>query len=163
MTHSSALDRAVRVLADNQYLVLATHDNDGPWSAALAHTLLPSGFYFVSLRDSRHVKAIMGDSKVSGVIFDSRAKTEDVESIQFSGIASCLDATQTQSVLSAVKDADEVAESISEHCDPDSTTTIVHVSIDAAWVLDQEAWERASEDRREPVDILAALDTALSS
>lgn len=146
------VDRAAAVLRDNSYFVLATTDSTGPWAAALAYTLkAPDRLYFVSSRASRHARSIEATGTVAGVIYDSRAETADVESIQFSGSAvQVMDASTIEAALECN------AADLETLTAAGATKALYEVTITDAFVLDQAAWEERQEDAREPVDFAAA-------
>jgi uncharacterized protein YhbP (UPF0306 family) len=65
---------AKEIIANNQYLTLATSDNAGkPWVSIMAYTFDENYiFYFCSLPNSRHSGHIQHNSAVAFTIFDSQ-------------------------------------------------------------------------------------------
>jgi nitroimidazol reductase NimA-like FMN-containing flavoprotein (pyridoxamine 5'-phosphate oxidase superfamily) len=158
-----AIDRAVRVLRQNRYFVLATSDRNGPWAAALAYVAAaPGRLYFVSRKSSRHASALRANPRVAGVIYDSTAATEDVESIQFSGHCLELENQQEETLLvlqrSARRDGGPIptAEDVRSLCESEEQR-VYRIAIEDAYVLDQTAWIERGEDAREPVDVDAVF------
>lgn len=169
MTENSiqpALERAVGVLTANRYFVLSTSASDGPWAAALAYTLrAPNLLYFVSSASSRHAQDIGRASSIAGVIFDSTARTEDVESIQFSG--NCVEVHDHVDEIRAVlgssarrsggqpPEEDEVA-SLAKG----GEKRMYRVEVQRGFVLDQLAWLERGLDAREEFDVIRAFSAA---
>lgn len=150
-------DRAIRVIQNNKYMVLATADSDGPWAAALAFVIVGrSELAFISQRSSRHGSAIGKSSAVGGVIFDSQAEAADVESVQFSG--TCVDVGDDEDairrVLAAGGACDGSAVSYEEvkkiQSDPEKGVYVT--TLQELYVLDQAAWQKQQIDARETVD-----------
>ncbi len=73
-----------RIIESNNYMVIATADSEGnPWASALFYVHDKDyAFYFLSAIDSRHIKNIGGNSVASFVIFDSRQKIGQSDSVQ---------------------------------------------------------------------------------
>lgn len=151
------VDRALAVLSTNEYMTLATCDSDGPWAAGIAHVVAPpSEILFFSYSDSRHVKAIRADERVAGAIFDSRAATEDVESIQFAGRAVIEEDPNWIRTLFeriAAKTGEPVDEEAIERHIGLAEPVLVRVTVSDAYVLDQHQYEDSGRDGREPVDL----------
>lgn len=157
------LARAKKVLANNSYFALATHDDDGPWIAALAHTFVkPNYLCFFSHATSRHAKAIGDGARVAGLIYDSQCTFEEVESIQFSGWADVpADRPTVAALMTAINEKDgkpaptelEVDERIR-----DKKALLFRVSVDDAYVLDQHVFQNEGIDAREPVDVVAMFN-----
>lgn len=157
MTIEPAAARAKKVMAENKYFVLATNDADGPWAAALAFTFLAPNFLcFFSERSSRHGAAILEGAKVAGVIYDSQSTPENVESIQFSGWGEAAHDRETiASVLRAGRASDGSPPPSEEEIDAElakSSTVLFRVSIDDAYVLDQQLYNDQGKDGRERFD-----------
>jgi nitroimidazol reductase NimA-like FMN-containing flavoprotein (pyridoxamine 5'-phosphate oxidase superfamily) len=155
-------ERAVEVMLANKYLALATMDAHGPWAAGIAHGIVPPNHIgFLSYLDSRHIKAIVEDPRVAGVIFDSRASTEEVESIQFSGIATLDQSEETIRRLfkySAMRTKEAMVpdETILKHASQDDPV-LVMIEVERMYVLDQHQYENSGKDGREPVDLMAVF------
>lgn len=162
MITQPAQDRACEVLRRNKYLVLATNDEHGPWAAALAFTVVPPRtLCFVSQTASRHGGAISAGSRVAGVMFDSTAPAEQVESIQFSGVAQeTRDPERIRMVLGLGGSEPESAEVERIANDPD--VAMYEVTVEDAHVLDQTAWFEHGIDAREPVDFAAVVENVAS-
>ncbi|HET7120119.1 MAG TPA: pyridoxamine 5'-phosphate oxidase family protein [Solirubrobacterales bacterium] len=158
MPNASAHDRACEVLRRNKYLVLATDDEHGPWAAALAFTLVPPrAFCFVSQTASRHGSAIAGHRRIAGVIFDSTASAEEVESIQFAGSARVVkDVDRIAMVLGLGGGKPDKAEV--ERIAHDPSVAMYELTVEEAHVLDQAAWIERGVDAREPVDFDAVAE-----
>lgn len=160
-------ERALSVLRQNRYFVLSTYDEDGPWTAALAFTpALPSCLYFVSRTWARHSKAIGFDNRVSGVIFDSRLPIEEVESIQFSGQCeeiSDFERTRATLIGHPAENGETPEDRIVEDLLKDTDLAAYCVTIEDAYVLDQEAWLNSQIDAREPTDIKKVFSVFLAS
>ncbi len=157
------VDRAIAVVRANRYLVLATVDQRGPWAAAVSFvSAAPNRLYFVSRDWSRHGKAIREDGRVAGVIYDSRAAMEDVESVQFEGVCIELRGNEEETRLvlergairdkGAIPTADDVKQLANS-----ADQRLYRVEIRESFVLDQQAWFTRGVDAREPVDIAAVL------
>lgn len=161
MATPPASDRARVVLSENKYMALATQDGSGPWAAALAFTLLaPRSLCFVSQTASRHGRAIEDNGAVAGVIFDSSAAAEDVESIQFSGQAAVVsDPDRIREVLTA--GGGEADEAEVERIANNPAVALYEVQVSDAYVLDQAAWLERGIDAREPVEFEQATRSAL--
>ncbi len=157
MTIEPAIVRAKRVLAANNYFALATQDADGPWVAALAFTFLaPNYLCFFSQATSRHGAAIRQGAKVAGLIYDSQCAGEEAESIQFSGWG---EARHDRDTIAAVLQAAHskggnpppTNEEIDKHA-LDDKALLFRVSVDEAFVLDQEIYNQKGIDARERID-----------
>jgi nitroimidazol reductase NimA-like FMN-containing flavoprotein (pyridoxamine 5'-phosphate oxidase superfamily) len=152
------IERAAGMLRANRHLVLATIDEDGPWTAALAFTpFAPNHLFFMSQRESRHGRAITGDKRVSGVIYDSTARSEDVDSIQFAGVTEELpkDPAEVRRILnrSAVLSGGGISEEEGREFIGNPNTGLYRIEVRQAFVLDQEAWETRRVDARLDVDV----------
>lgn len=148
MTTPSALNRAQTVLSGNQYFVLATHDAQGPWVAALAYTpIAPNYLYFFSEKTSRHGQAILNGNPIAGVIYDSRCSAEEAESLQFSGKG---ELAHNYANISEVLGNQATEEQI-QRALQNTSTLLFRVSIDEAFVLDQKLYTEQGIDGREPV------------
>ncbi len=162
MTILPALHRAQNVLKQNPYFVLATIDTEGPWAAALAYTwAFPGYLYFFSELDSRHGRALAQPSQVAGVIFDSRATPDMVESLQFSGRAEIFHtkaAIETVLTLSAKRTGakNPSNDTINEQFMHPSTR-LFRVSIESSYVLNQARFAKDGTDGREQVDTEAVF------
>lgn len=157
MTTEPAATRARSVIAGNNYFVLATQDDEGPWAAALAFTrVAPNYLCFFSERTSRHGAAIADGAPVAGVIYNSQAAPEDVESIQFSGWGELAHDRETIGAVlrAAHAHADNpppTDEEIESHLKKEATP-LFRVSVEKAYVLDQHLYNDKGTDAREPVD-----------
>lgn len=77
------------VIAENQYLTLATSDRDRPWAAPVQFCYDESlDFYFVSLPTSRHAQHIEQNPAVALAIFDSQQPPFTGRGVQVEGLAS---------------------------------------------------------------------------
>lgn len=166
MNLPSALNRAIKVLSENKYFVLAINDDNGPWASALAHTLgSPNCLFFFSSKSSRHGTAMSKRCKIAGVLYDSTCSVEDVESIQFSGegkMAHTRDNVEFVLRLSAKRDRDQ--EPSDEEIDiafNKSETLLYRVDVQEAYVLNQELFGKEGVDGREPFDVLSAFQKVL--
>lgn len=162
-TIEPALARAKMVIANNSYFALATHDKDGPWVAALAHTFVkPNYLCFYSHAKSRHANAIGGGAKVAGLIYDSQCTFEEVESIQFSGWADVPTDRQTVvALMTAINEKEGKPAPTELEVDMrigDKDTLLFRVSVDDAYVLDQMVFQREGIDARERVDVIAMFN-----
>lgn len=152
------MDRALDVLKSNKFFVLGTADAQGPWTAAVAFTpFSPADLYFMSQRSSRHAQAIGTGGQVSGVIYDSRAKPEDVESIQFSGWAEEMK-KDLQLARKILKRSAELTGSVQMSADEEESFLsgedlgIYLIRVEKTFVLDQQAWQEKGVDARQEVD-----------
>lgn len=151
---ANRIERARNVLAHNRYLVLSTHDEEGPWAAALAFVVVkPFGLAFVSPRDTRHSRAITSDHRVSGVIYDSTVDPAKAESLQFAGQASLLSDRdlEYQAAMEAFTTKSGAPPDLS--VPRDHPRGIYLISLHTAYVLDQDAWTSENLDAREPIDV----------
>ncbi len=82
------LRKTKKIIEKNAYLVLGTCRNDIPWTAPLFYASDKSlDFYFVSGKETRHVKDLEENSNVSVTIFDSQATPEEADGIYIEGTA----------------------------------------------------------------------------
>jgi len=153
-------ERACEILRRQYYMVVGTTE---PWSAAVAYTPVPPNrLYFTSKHATRHCQAIAADPRVSGVIFDSRAKT-NVDSLQFAGTCRDIsdDAAEVRAMLSAgarvvfvdAEPADAEVRAITD----DPTIGIYRVDVEEAYVRDQAAYAGTREDLRLPIHFETAM------
>lgn len=154
-------ERAAEVLKAVPYMTFSTIDENGPWSAGIAHVVAPPNeFLFFSYLDSRHVSALAADSRVSGTLFDTRAKTEDVESIQFAGHAFVdhnRESIERLYYWSSKRDGKQLdAAAVDRHLsiqDPVLVKLVVH----EFWVLNQQQYVDSGKDGREIADVSEAF------
>jgi hypothetical protein len=158
MADGDAVARAAEVLKATRYLVLATADEAGVWTAALAYTLAGHDrFYFVSQTTSRHGAALAQQSAVAGVIFDSRADQDAVESIQFSGVGELVKDVERIRALLLAGGATTLDEEEVRRLAQEPSIGLFEVVVGDAYVLDQVAWADRGVDAREVVDFSAAV------
>lgn len=156
MAFAAASERARTVLTSNKYFVLAINDNSGPWAAALAYTFkAPNFLYFVSQKTSRHGEALLNGGAVAGVIYNSQCSFHDAESIQFSGKGEVVHDIETITDVmraAAIRDGqpEPTAEQISSVSNGEPNL-VYRVSIDDAYVLDQQLFADKGLDGREKV------------
>ena len=145
----AALERAKAVLQDNKYFVLATVDEDGPWAATLAHTIVGNCLYFFSHTSSRHARAVIqGNCKIAGVIYNSQCTPDTAESLQFGGI---IDIVQDRH--SIVKFLSDEQSSEVDKILQNQDTLLFRIKLENAYVLDQALYAEQGIDAREAVDI----------
>lgn len=108
--------------------------------------------------------AIRDGAKVSGLIYNSQCTFDEVESIQFSGWGEVAHDYQT---IMAVLCAGAAKEGNPPPSDNDieqhlanNTLLLFRVSVDDAYVLDQNQYLDNSVDAREPIDIKALFAEA---
>lgn len=159
VTIAPASERGRQVLNQNKFFALATVDENGPWTACLAYTVGPPAcLYFFSERASRHGSAILaGNTRVAGVIYDSRATPDEVESIQFSGRGEVAhDEASIRHVLEAGAKCDGNSPPTGEEVKAQlkkSSTLLFRITIEDAYVLDQALFASKGIDAREPVGV----------
>lgn len=158
MSVAPAVDRAKEVVRTNRYFVLATVDKTGPWTAVLAHTLGPPNcLYFFSEMDSRHGKALQKGAAVAGVMYDSRCSPAEAESLQFSGRGEL--AHNRASIEFVLREgARRDGQSPPTTADVEAaikkpTTRLFKITIQEAFVLDQELFASKGLDGRVKVDV----------
>lgn len=77
------------IIAENQYMTVATTDGERPWLAPVQFcTDEDLNFYFVSLPTSRHAEHIAQNPRVGLAIFDSQQPPFTGRGVQVDGIAS---------------------------------------------------------------------------
>lgn len=77
------------IIAENQYMTVATTDGDTPWLAPVQFCVDEAlNFYFVSLPTSRHAVHIDQNPRVGLAIFDSRQPPFTGRGLQVEGMAS---------------------------------------------------------------------------
>ena len=77
MKDEKRINLAKKIINNNIYLTLGTADNKIPWTAPLFYAVNNKyEFYFISKKDSLHIKHISNNPKVSFSIFDSHALLE---------------------------------------------------------------------------------------
>lgn len=152
-----ALDRALQVITTNQYLTLATVDGQGPWCAALAYRLGPPAcLYFFSQHSSRHVQAIQQNPRIAGVIYNSALPPEQAESIQFEGRADIVADLDTYAFVLKEKprpDAPDASREKAQTLHKDPNLKLVRLTLNHAYVLDQDLYAAKQVDGRQPVNV----------
>jgi uncharacterized protein YhbP (UPF0306 family) len=100
-TMESYRQEARRIMQSNNYMVIATVNNNGnPWAATVLYVYDKDySFYFLSSVDSRHAKNITEDPNVSFVIFDSDQAVGESEGIQAEGLASLVGKKSLEKVI----------------------------------------------------------------
>lgn len=157
-SNGGAEERAAHVISENQYLALATSAGEANWICALAYSLLAGGaFYFASQADSLHSQNIARNANVSGVFYDTRASTEDVESFQFCGIAEIVPHTHESLrdlFAGSIKryGRDHIQDKVTAALKSENTRYF-KVQVREGYVLDQEAWRLSKVDKRERVNV----------
>ena len=77
------------IIAENQYLTLATADGEQPWVAPVQFCCDDDlDFYFISLPTSRHAQHIAQHPEVALAIFDSQQPMFTGRGVQIEGVAS---------------------------------------------------------------------------
>jgi uncharacterized protein YhbP (UPF0306 family) len=78
---------AKKIIADNQYLTLATAEADGqPWVSVMVYAPdTKNNLYFMSLPSSRHGGSIQKDSRIAVAIFDSHQMFGEGVGLQIEG------------------------------------------------------------------------------
>jgi uncharacterized protein len=73
------------LIAGCRALCLATAHNDGPWAAPVYYVTGPSGFYFFSSPDSRHIKEALASNRAAGSIYAESDSWENLRGLQMAG------------------------------------------------------------------------------
>ncbi|WP_276329041.1 pyridoxamine 5'-phosphate oxidase family protein [Crossiella equi] len=151
-----ATDRAISILRNNRYVVLATTDAQGPWAAALAHApAAPNHLYFASQNDSRHARALTADPRVAGVVYNSTVVSDDADGIQLSGHCEAVH-DDDQLLLFLKRSSDILADPLEEEFAffrQAEGLTLYKITVDQVWVLDQKRYLEEAVDAREEVDV----------
>ena len=88
MKDEKRINLAKKIINNNIYLTLGTADNKIPWTAPLFYAVNNKyEFYFISKKDSLHIKHISNNPNVSFSIFDSHQKEGTGNGVQGSGIS----------------------------------------------------------------------------
>jgi nitroimidazol reductase NimA-like FMN-containing flavoprotein (pyridoxamine 5'-phosphate oxidase superfamily) len=89
---------ARRIIADNNYLTLATADANGrPWATPVYYTQDGGAdLYWVSRPDSRHSRNIAGRTEVGIVIYDSQVPIGAAEAVYLTADAERVDDTDLE-------------------------------------------------------------------
>jgi uncharacterized protein YhbP (UPF0306 family) len=92
---------AREIVANNQYLTLATTDKTGiAWVSPVVYAYDSKNiFYFISLPTSKHVKNLKGNSKVSFAIFDSHQVWGEGVGLQIEGVVKEVTLTQLPKMI----------------------------------------------------------------
>ncbi|OKI32491.1 hypothetical protein A6A25_25555 [Saccharothrix sp. CB00851] len=138
-------------------MTLATTDDEGPWAAGIAFTVIGlRELYFISQRSSRHGRAIAANGLAAGAIFNSTVAPDDVESVQFSAVCRDVgdDAEQIRRVLelSGTCAGEPASEEEVRRIENDPEKGVFILQIQDMYVLDQVAWAESQIDAREQVD-----------
>lgn len=83
------LTKARRIIASNQYMTIATSDeNAEPWNTPVYYAFDDkSNFYWYSGKNTKHSQLITKNNKVAIVIFNSNASEEDAGGVYITGKA----------------------------------------------------------------------------
>jgi hypothetical protein len=138
-------ERALKIISNNRYLVLATCDSDGPWAAPLAFVWLPDGgFTFYSAMQARHV--CPRGTVVAGAIFDSTASSDEADGVQFSASMDEVPVSELVDVMDAYfegsfPDPDVRARWVRDPADfqGDAPQRFYRLTVHATYVYDEES------------------------
>ncbi|MFE0021183.1 pyridoxamine 5'-phosphate oxidase family protein [Amycolatopsis sp. NPDC059021] len=153
-TIEEATARAAGILVKNDYLVLSTVDESGPWAAVVAYAVAAPGFlYFVSRRNSRHADAVDRDPRIAGVVYDPATSPDDSDSFQFSG--TCAEVSDESLVRLFLERTEHLTEdSVDEELAAfreDEDLRLYRIAVHRGYVLDQEKWIEHGVDARKEV------------
>lgn len=139
-------EKARKIIADNNYMTLATCTQKGePWAAVVFYVYDKDyNFYFLSAIDSRHAKNIEKNPKVSAVMFDSSAPIGTSDEVQIEGNA---------------EEVDEDTKNIKEVVDIYCARLFPNSSVPAEERYHAEAYTKPSEFRFYKIRIKAAYTT----
>ncbi len=137
---------AYDIISSNQYMTLATVDDNGVWTAPLWYAYGTGKIFFISNTESRHAKAVLERSSVSVSIFDSRLPPEKVNGLQIVGrcrqLRACNELLSAIAVIFMKRGAELFSQRIRRVKDPfsylNNTFGIFEISIYKAYVLDPE-------------------------
>lgn len=77
---------AKKIIEHNQYMIIATADNDEPWISPVAYAQDENYiFYFVSMPDSKHILQILKNKRVAVAVFDSHQEWGEGLGLQIEG------------------------------------------------------------------------------
>lgn len=94
------VEKTVDLIMGNEYLSLATSQDDKPWSSPIFYLLDQDlNFYFSSPRSTLHVRHIAANQHVSLSIYDSHDHPDDVDWVKIDGIAQEVPTQYTEQVL----------------------------------------------------------------
>jgi uncharacterized protein YhbP (UPF0306 family) len=101
MCIDSNTEKARRIISTNNYLCLATCDQDGnPWVAPLYYAFDDDyNFYFVSAADAVHTTHIVKNRRVAFAIYDSRDPVGEGDGVQIEAEAHIAKITELPHVL----------------------------------------------------------------
>jgi uncharacterized protein YhbP (UPF0306 family) len=153
-------ERAASIITENRFLSLATIDASGPWIAPINFVVGPgSHLYFYSATESRHSRALATHEGVAVAIFDSRATSDEVDGMQFSGICSevtgdDLDAVHAHYFAVNFSDPEEREWWLrpSEEFTGNGLWRFYRLSLQEVFVIDFDSIEQERVDKRISVD-----------
>ncbi len=77
---------ALELIHGESTLTLATHDEQGPWSAPVYYVFLDDRFYFFSSPQSRHIRHIENHGQAAASIFRRADSWQEIRGIQMQGV-----------------------------------------------------------------------------
>jgi ankyrin repeat protein len=141
---------ARRILADNEYLTLATADAEGrPWATPVwfAHDRLDR-FVWVSKPGARHSRNVAAQPRVGIVVFDSKARPDDGSGAYFDAVAAEVPDDELDEALARFSDrsvAHDLPPWDRSQVTGDARFRLYAATVESAWVLD-------AHDERQPVE-----------
>ena len=133
-----------QLISQSKYCVISTSDLSGCSSVTpVAFVFFDSRFYFYSSATSSHVAQIRKNSKVSLVVFDSKASSSEAEAIYCSGHAKLVTTPGRQLLYKLTNNS-----SVSDRTLADAEVEVVRITPDKFWTNDSVKVGSVWVDRR---------------